>query len=200
MDDAAAAVQLSHVPVLSGGSSRLSGCRRRRHWQYRHPPARLLVDVQGTIERSGPRKTPDPATTTSTHHHRQLIVTRPAPNGLLRSEKETKTPYGPLSPPDSASPTNSVSPGVCCWPCPALGLQSGLFLRVSLSGRGPISEAVALGSFPVFLPSIFYRFFSISFKRSTSLLDRRINCWHLLPHPPRVPPHHLIWTSRFSKT
>lgn len=101
------------------------------------PPAHLLVDFQGTIERSGPRQTPDPATTTSTHHHRQLIVTRPAPNGLLRSEKETKTPYGPLSPPDSASPTNSHSPGVCCWPAPRLVSNLVCFCASRSAVEGP---------------------------------------------------------------
>lgn len=97
----------------------------------------------------GPRKTPDPATT-STHHHRQLIVTRPPPNGLLRIEKDKNPPYGPLSPPGSASPTISLSPGVCCWDLPRAWSQPGRFLRVSLNGRGPISEAIALCSVSIF--------------------------------------------------
>lgn len=113
----------------------------------------------------GPRKTPDPATT-STHHHRQLIVTRPPPNGLLRIEKRQK-PSVRATLATRLSFTNHLSfARRLLLDLPRAWSQPGRFLRVSLNGRGPISAAIALCSFSIF--SVFCPFSLTSFKCSKS--------------------------------
>lgn len=150
-EDDAAAVQLSHVPVLSSGSSRLSGCRRRRHWQYLHPPSTSSSGRSGHYRAQRPQKDARPR-----HHH----LNPPPPPAhrhptcaqrLVAKRKRDKNPrWASLA--TRLSFTNQLS---LTWrlllACPALGLHSGLFLRVSLSGRGPIPKAIALGSFSIFL-------------------------------------------------
>lgn len=158
-DDVAVAVRLSHVHVLSSGSSRLPGCRRRLYWQYPPSTSSGGHSVHYRAQR-GPRKNARPR-----HHH----LNPPPPPAhrhptcaqrLIANRKRDKNPpYGPLSPPDSASPTISLLLGVCCWTCPALGLKAGLFLRISPKGRRPISEAIALGPFPFPFPLFFSNFF-----------------------------------------
>lgn len=183
---------MSHVPVLSSGSSRPSGCRRRTYTGTPQPSASSSGHSVHYRAQRGPRKTPDPATTTSTHHHRQLIVTRPPPNGSLRIEKETKTLHTGLS----RHQTQLHQPSLLCLAF-AVGLAPRLvsnpvsFCASRSPAEGPSPRPLHLVLFQ-FFPT-FYRFFPISFK---CLRSSWTDLHQLPPHPPPVPPYHLIWTSR----